>query len=201
MPTLCAPFKRQPLAACRLRTLKLMDSRELMLLSGNIWTKTSFSLRGGFCRSSTSCSASWCWHCVNKWSQATGSYYSAHRKPTVSATVMASVGDFSSWNPSIRLPYDTFIWKPSLVGLPCEDKDDFFLFMLWYESHTTRVNTQTSVEVIWKSCFIWGKWICIDWQRDLVECTFVYRANKYLYCYHWIHRFTVMWLSFSHICS
>lgn len=48
--SVCARLSNaNPFAACRPGTLKLMDSRELTLLSANIWTKTSFSLRGGAC--------------------------------------------------------------------------------------------------------------------------------------------------------
>lgn len=43
---LCVRLSNATPAACQPRTLKLTDSRELMLHGANIWTKTSFSLRG-----------------------------------------------------------------------------------------------------------------------------------------------------------
>lgn len=45
MPALCVLFKCH-LVACRLRTLRLMDSRELMLHCASIWMKTSYPLHG-----------------------------------------------------------------------------------------------------------------------------------------------------------
>lgn len=45
MPALCVLFKCH-LVACRLRTLRLMNSRELMLHRASIWTKTSYPLHG-----------------------------------------------------------------------------------------------------------------------------------------------------------